>query len=57
MELTTPTQEQPQLYEIDFDKVNTLEDVKNILDGLRIQFTELAPAWDELQPYLKPIED
>lgn len=45
-----------QLYEIDFTKVNTLEDVKAVLDGLRIVFNESAPAWEELQPYLKPVE-
>ena len=46
-----------QLYEIDFDKVQTLEDLKAVIKGLRIIFNESAPAWDELQPYLKPIED
>ena len=50
------TQQDQKLYEIDFDKVNTLEDLKAVIKGLRIIFNESAPAWDELQPYLKPLE-
>jgi hypothetical protein len=46
----------PQFYQIDFDKVNTLEDFKAIIKGLRIQFTHQAPAWDEIKDYLIPIE-
>jgi hypothetical protein len=44
------------LYEIDFTKVNTLEDVKQVLDGLRIVFNETAPAFEQLKPYLKEVE-
>lgn len=55
MELTTQNEEQ-KLYEIDFDKVNGLEDLKAVIKGLRIIFNESAPAWDELQPYLKELE-
>jgi hypothetical protein len=44
------------LYVIDFDKVNTLEDVKVVLDGLRIIFNETAPAFEQLRPYLKELE-
>ena len=44
------------LYEIDFDKVNTLEDVKIILDGFRIIFNETAPAYEQLKPYLKEVK-
>ena len=44
------------LYEIDFDKVITLEDVKQVLDGLRIVFNETAPAFEQLKPYLKQLD-
>jgi hypothetical protein len=55
MELTTNNEQ--KLYEIDFDKVSTLEDLKAVIKGLRIIFNESAPAWDELEPYLKELED
>jgi DNA-directed RNA polymerase len=55
MELTTNNNE--QIYVIDFDKVNTIEDIKVVLDGLRILFNSSAPAFEQLQPYLKPLED
>ena len=45
------------LYVIDFDKVKDLEDLKAVIKGLRIIFNESAPAWDELEPYLKELED
>jgi hypothetical protein len=47
-----------KMFEIDFDKVNTLEDVINILKGIQITFSgnylEDAP---ELIPYSKEITD
>lgn len=40
-------------YVIDYSKVNTIEDIKVILNSLDIQFTENARYFDMLKPFLK----
>lgn len=46
---------QPKVYEVDFDLVNTLEDMKAVLKGLRIHFTTEASSFEEIKHYLKEI--
>lgn len=43
----------PKIYEIDFDKVKTLEDVKTILKHLNLTVHEYAETFELLKPFLK----
>jgi len=40
-------------HEIDYDKVNSVEDIKLILNALGIKFTSNHPKFDTLEPLLK----
>ena len=43
-------------YEIDFDKVNTIEDVKVILQSMGMKFNRLVPTFDKLKEYSKKVD-
>ena len=45
----------PKVYQIDFDKVKTTEDVIIILKGLDIRMSEDAYCFELLKDYLKQI--
>jgi len=40
-------------HEIDYDKVNSVEDIKLILNALGIKFTSNHPKFDTIEPLLK----
>ena len=40
-------------YEIDYDKVNTVEDIKLILNALGIKFTSNHPKFNTIEPFFK----
>ena len=40
-------------HEIDYDKVNTVEDIKLILNALGVKFTSNHPKFDTLEPFFK----
>ena len=40
-------------HEIDYDKVNSVEDIKLILNALGIKFTSNHPKFDTIKPLLK----
>lgn len=42
-------------YELDFDKILTLEDVKAVLRVLRLRVSSYDDLFDELEPYLKTV--
>ena len=46
----------PVLYEIDFEKVNTLEDVKDILKGLDLIFSTGYKNLDKIEHLLKRVQ-
>ena len=43
----------PNHFEIDFDKVNTIEDIKLVLDALGIVITKDSSSYNKLKDYLK----
>ena len=43
-------------YEFDFDKIKTTEDVIRVLKGLRINFNEDFPAFEEIKDLVKEIK-
>ena len=43
-------------YELDFDKIKTVEDVIRIIKGLRISFTGQYPAFEELKDLIKEVK-
>lgn len=45
------TQAQAQAFELDVNNIETLEDVKVILDGLGLVAQTNAPKWDSLKKY------
>lgn len=45
------TQTQAQAFELDVNNIETLEDVKVILDGLGLVAQANAPKWNVLQKY------
>lgn len=55
-DLTLPESEPMTRYEFDFDKIKTFEDIKRVLIGLRISFTEKYPHFEELKDLLKEVE-
>ena len=40
-------------HEIDYDKVNTVEDIKLILNALGVKFTSNHPKFNTIEPLLK----
>ena len=40
-------------HEIDYDKVNSVEDIKLILNALGVKFISNHPKFDTLEPFLK----
>lgn len=46
----------PVIYEIDFEKVNTLEDVKDILKGLDLKFSTGYKNLDKIEHLLKRVQ-
>jgi hypothetical protein len=40
-------------HEIDYDKVNSVEDIKLILNALGIKFTSNHPKFNTIEPLLK----
>ena len=55
MPLTTPpvqSNKQPQWYPIDWDKVETLQDVKVILKNMGLGCQDNAPNYQELKQFL-----
>ena len=40
-------------HEIDYDKVNSVEDIKLILNALGIKFTSNHPKFNTIEPFLK----
>lgn len=46
----------PVFYEIDFEKVNTLEDVKDILKGLDLTFSTGYRNLERIKHLLKPVK-
>ena len=40
-------------HEIDFDKVNSVEDIKLILNALGVKFSNNNPKFDTLEPFFK----
>jgi hypothetical protein len=51
MEMNTETKK----YHLDISTINTLDDVKKILDGLDLTITENSPEYESLKKYF-PIE-
>ena len=43
-------------YEFDFDKIKTIDEVIQIIKGLRISFTDQYPAFEELKDLIKEVE-
>ncbi len=43
-------------YEFDFDKVNTIEDIKLILQAMGMKFNQLAPNFEALLQYAKKLD-
>jgi len=43
-------------YEVDFDKVNTLEDIKCILQSVNIMFSKQSTNFDKVKHLLKDVE-
>jgi len=43
-------------YEFDFDKVNTIEDIKLILQAMGMKFNQMAPNFEELKSISKKVE-
>jgi hypothetical protein len=43
----------PKPYRIDFSKVNTIEDIKVVLEAMDIVVYENATVFEKLKPYLK----
>ena len=48
--------ESPIFYEIDFEKVNTVEDIKDILKGLDIRFPSGYKRLSQIKHLLKEVE-
>lgn len=46
----------PTIYEIDWDKVETLHDLKEIVKALKMEVWDIHPAFETLKQYLKPKE-
>lgn len=44
-----------EIYKIDWGKVEDIEDVKEILKGLGITFTEETPGFEHFEPYKKEV--
>ena len=44
------------IYEFDWDKVNTIDDVKLIFKAMGIKFTAEVPNFEELKPLSKKID-
>lgn len=44
-------------YEFDFDKIKTTEDVIRVIKGLRINFNEDFPAFEEIKDLVKEIKN
>ena len=40
-------------HEIDYDRVNTVEDIKLILNALGVKFTSNHPKFNTIEPFLK----
>jgi hypothetical protein len=47
MEMNT----KPKKYHLDISTINTLDDVKKILDGLDLTITENSPEYESLKKY------
>jgi len=45
-----------QWYELDIEKVKTIDDIKVLLEAMQISFTNTHPAFDNIEKYLKPKE-
>jgi hypothetical protein len=43
----------PESYQIDFDKVNTLEDIKSLIKGLNITFTKDLQNFEDIKHLVK----
>jgi len=41
------------VYEIDFDKVNTVEDIKTLFKGIDFRFTAIVPEFESMKHLLK----
>ena len=58
--VTAPQADENQLvvdwYEFDFTKVNTIEDIKLILQAMGMKFNEFAPNFEELVKYGKKVD-
>lgn len=48
--------ESPIFYEIDFEKINTVEDVKDILKGLDLTFSTGYRNLERIKHLLKPVK-
>jgi ABC-type arginine transport system ATPase subunit len=51
-----PTEIKIDWYEFDFSKVNTIEDIKLILQAMGMKFNQLAPNFEELVKYGKKVD-
>ena len=47
--------QQMDWYEFDFEKINTIEDIKVILQAMGMKFNEMAPNFDKLKEYGKKV--
>lgn len=43
-------------YEFDFDKVNTIDDIKKILSAMGMKFNQMAPNFEELKSISKKVD-
>ncbi len=49
--MQTAAQAQTQAFELDVNNIETIEDVKVILDGLGLVAQSSAPKWEALKKY------
>lgn len=42
-----------EMWEFDWDKINTVEDLKQLLKGIDMYPMPNAPNWENLKPYCK----
>ena len=43
-------------YEFDFEKINSIEDIKIVLQAMGMKFNQLAPNFDKLKEYGKKVD-
>lgn len=53
---STLTMTLPKKYEIDFDKINTIEDIKQVLKAMDIAVFDHSSEFDSLKHLLKEVE-